>query len=198
MSAEDNDDFPEWPKKRRTQPEKSFLSDVEKMFQEIEKIMEDGFNSFQEKIPKEYSKEHKLQDKDGFKEFGPYVYGYSIKNSVNGKPDIQKFENIKINNEPETKKEREMLVDVVENIDEVHVVAELPNVEKTDIKLYGTDDTITIAVNTIQHKYYKEVELPAKICAKKAKSTYKNGVLEVVIPKLNPTNIPKGDPIDIN
>ena len=61
--------------------------------------------------------------------------------------------------------------------------SELRGVEKTDIKLHGTDDSLTISVDTPQSKYYKEVELPSKVRIKEAKSTYKNGVLEVVIPQ---------------
>ena len=67
---------------------------------------------------------------------------------------------------------------------EIRVVAELPGVEKSDIKLHGTEDSLEISVDTPQYKYYKEVKLPAKVKVKEAKSTYKNGVLEVVIPKV--------------
>jgi len=76
------------------------------------------------------------------------------------------------------------------------VVAELPGVEKTDIKLHGTDDSLTISVNTAQTKYYKEVALPQKVKVKEARSYYKNGVLEVVFPKAE-TKEPEGEPIDI-
>jgi len=86
----------------------------------------------------------------------------------------------------------------VDNADEIRVVVELPGVEKSDIKLYGTDNSLTISVDTSQYKYYKEVELPAKIRTKEARSTYKNGVLEVVIPKLEPLGNPKGEPINIS
>ncbi len=63
---------------------------------------------------------------------------------------------------PQVKEEREPLVDIVETNEDVHVVAELPGVEKTDIKLYGTEDSLTISVDTPQYKYFKEVELPVK------------------------------------
>ena len=198
LSSEGNGDFPEWFEKRRAQSKKSFLGNIEDMFHEIEKMMENEFESFQEKIPKEYIKERKLPDGNTVKELGPFVYGYSMKIGPNGKPDIQEFGNIKKSNKgPEVKEEREPLVDVVDNVDEIRVVVELPGVEKTDIKLYGTDDALTISVDTIQYRYYKEIELPAKIRTKEARSTYKNGVLEVVIPKLEPANNPKGEPINI-
>jgi HSP20 family molecular chaperone IbpA len=36
-----------------------------------------------------------------------------------------------------------------------------------------------------------------KVRVKEAKSSYKNGVLEVIIPKAEASNKPKGEPIDI-
>jgi HSP20 family protein len=94
------------------------------------------------------------------------------------------------------KEEREPLVDIVETNDEVRVVAELPGVEKSDIKLHGTEDSLDISVDTPNYKYYKEVTLPTKVRVKEATSTYKNGVLEVVLPKAEPSQS-KGEPINI-
>ena len=94
--------------------------------------------------------------------------------------------------------EREPLVDTVETSNEVRVVAELPGVEKTEIKLYGTEDSLTVSVNTPRTKYYKEIALPTKVKVKESKSSYKNGVLEVVFPKAKAPTTPKGEPIDID
>jgi HSP20 family protein len=169
------------------------------MFREVEKMMEDEFKRFQEKGSKEYVKERKLPDGSTVKEMGPFVYGYSMKIGSDGKPDIQEFGNVKKSHKgPEFKEEREPLVDVVNNADDIQVVVELPGVEKTDIKLHGTEDSLTISVDTSPYKYYKEIELPVKTRIKEARSTYKNGVLEVVIPKLEPSGNPKGDPINIS
>ncbi|MCL2288431.1 MAG: Hsp20/alpha crystallin family protein [Candidatus Bathyarchaeota archaeon] len=195
----DDDDLPEWFKKRRAQSKGPFFGDIDNMFREVEKMMEDEFKSFQEKGPKEYVKERKLPDGSTVKELGPFVYGYSMKIGPDGKPDIQEFGNVKkSHNGPEVKEEREPLVDVVNNAEEIQVVVELPGVEKTDIKLHGTEDALTISVDTSPYKYYKEIELPVKTRIKEARSTYKNGVLEVVIPKLEPLGNPKGDPINIS
>jgi HSP20 family protein len=199
LSSEDKDDFPEGFGKRQEPPKKPFFKDIENMFHAIEKIMEHKIEDFQEKMPKEYIKEDKLPDGSTVREFGPFVHGYSMKVGSDGKADIQEFGNLKkASKAPEVKEEQEPLIDVVNNADEIRIVVELPGVEKTDIKLYGTDDSLTISVNTPQYKYYKEIELPAKIRAKEAKSTYKNGVLETVIPKLEPAGNPKGDPINID
>ena len=196
--SSDKDEYSEWFKKRRSQSKDPF-GNVDDMFREMEKMMDEELKNFTEKVPKEYVKERKLPDGSTVKELGPFVYGYSMKIGPDGKPELQEFGNIKKNlkGTPQIKEEREPLVDIVETNEDVHVVVELPGVEKTDIKLYGTDDSLTISVDTPQYKYYKEVILPVKVRVKEANSTYKNGVLEVVIPKAELSNKPKGELIDI-
>jgi HSP20 family protein len=97
---------------------------------------------------------------------------------------------------PLIKEEREPLVDVVGTDGEVKVVAELPGVDKRDIKLHAFNDMLTISVDTPDRKYYKEVKLPAEVEPKEAKSAYKNGVLEVTLQKMK-KHKPKGEPIKI-
>jgi len=192
-----DEDFPEWFRKRKTK--EPFFSDIDDMFREMEKMMDEELKSFAEKVPKEYIKERKLPDGSTVKELGPFVYGYSMKIGPDGKPEIQEFGNIKkgLKGAPQVKEEREPLVDIVDTDDEIRVVVELPGVEKGDIKLHGTEDEVTISVDTSQYKYYKEVALPVKVRVKEASSTYKNGVLEVVLPKAEWAGKPKGEPIGI-
>ena len=197
--SSDNDDYPEWFRKRRNASEDPFFGNIDDMFREMEKMMDKELKNFTEKVPKEYVKERKLPDGRTLKELGPFVYGYSMKIGPDGKPEIQEFGNIKksLKGTPQVKDERQPLVDIVETNDEVRVVAELPGVEKSDIKLHGTEDALTISVDTPQYKYYKEVALPAKVRIKEANSRYKNGVLEVVLPKAESSSKPKSEPIDI-
>jgi HSP20 family protein len=195
--SSDNEDYPDLNRKKRGKD--PFSGDIDDMFKEMERMMDEELKDFTEKVPKEYIKERKLPDGSTVKELGPFVHGYSMKIGPDGKPEIQEFGNIKksLQGTPQVKEEREPLVDIIDTDKEVHVVVELPGVEKTDIKLHGTDDSLTISVDTPQNKYYKDVELPAKIKVEEAKSTYKNGVLEVVLQKVEQNNIPKGQPIDI-
>lgn len=198
LSSTDDEDFPDWFRKRRFPSKDPFFGDIDNMFREIERMMEKEFKDFAEKVPKDYVKERKLPDGSTVKEFGPFVYGYSMKIGPDGKPEINEFGNLKKSLKgPEVKEEREPLVDIVETANEIRVVAELPGVEKTDIKLHGTEDSLTISVDTPNYKYYKDVELPAKVKVREAASTYKNGVLEVVLPKIAPSGSRKGEPIDI-
>ena len=158
--SSDNEDYPEWFRKRRNSSKDPFFGDIDKMFSEMEKMMEEEFKNFSEKVPKEYIKERKLPDGSTVKELGPFVYGYSMKIGPDGKPDIQEFGNLKKSLKgPEVKEEREPLVDIVETNSEVRVVVELPGVEKSDIKLHGTEDSLTISVDTAQSKYLSLIHI---------------------------------------
>ena len=195
----DDEDYPEWFRRRRYPLAKDpFFGDIERMVREMEKMMEEEFKDFTSQIPKDYVRERKLPDGSTAREWGPFVYGDSMKIGPDGKPEIREFGNIKKSlRGPQVKEEREPLVDIVETDGEVHVVVELPGVEKSDIKLHGTEGTMTISVDTPQYKYYKEVTLPAKVNVKEAKTAYKNGVLEVTLPKAEAGKKPKGEPINV-
>ena len=91
---------------------------------------------------------------------------------------------------------REPLVDVTNEADQVRVLAELPGVEKSDIKTHISEDTLTIKVEAAARKYYKEVRLPSSIDPDSSKASYNNGVLEIVLKKLKPR--PRGKEIRID
>ena len=83
---------------------------------------------------------------------------------------------------------REPLTDVFEEKDSLKVYMELPGVEKTDIKLDVTEGTMEVKAGT----FAKTVRLPAgNIDSEKASANYKNGVLEVTIPKIPRTESEK-------
>jgi HSP20 family protein len=195
------DDSPEWFKKKRTPFFKDWgFHDIDKMFEEMEKMVQDEFNSFTSRIPKDYVKERKLPDGSTAREWGPFVYGYSVKIGPDGKPEIREFGNVKPTKRglPQVQEEREPLVDIITTDSEIQVVAELPGVDKSEIKLSGTEDSLTIEVDSPQRKYYKDVKLPAKVKVREAKTRYKNGVLEVTFPKLTEEKSSKGEPIHID
>jgi HSP20 family protein len=198
--SSDDEDAPDWFKKRRYPFSRDwFFGDADKIFREMEKMMEEEFKTFTSRVPKDYVRERKLPDGSTTREWGPFVYGYSIKIGPDGKPEVREFGNVKPGRlGPEVKEEREPLVDVIETNGDVHIVAELPGVEKNDIKLHGTEDALLISVDTPQHKYFKEVKLPAKVKAKEAKTQYKNGVLEITLPKTKEERKPRGEPISID
>ena len=191
-----------WPRwfRRRTRPYRSwFFEDIDEVFREMEELMEREFKELSERAPRDLIRERTLPDGSKVREWGPFVYGYSFKVGPDGKPQIREFGNIKPGAGPgrpriDIKEEREPLTDVMETNGEVKVIVELPGVEKEDIKLHGTEDTLTISVDTPRRKYHKEVELPAEVDPKGAKASYKNGVLEVTLQKRKKER-PKGEPI---
>ena len=91
-------------------------------------------------------------------------------------------------------------MDIVDRDDDVMVRADLPGVKKEDVDVSLTDNTITVKGSTSEEKkeekgdYYRSetmqgsfsrtMSLPSEVDGSKAKSTFKDGVLEVVVPKL--------------
>jgi HSP20 family protein len=133
----------------------------------------------------------------GAKAYGPYVYGFSMSVGPDGKPVIREFGNVQPSRYgPQIREEREPLVDVMERENEVAIVAELPGVEKNDINLETDENHLKISVDTPERKYHKELTLPTKVDPKSAQASYKNGVLEVRLKKLE-VGTPKGERIRI-
>lgn len=127
----------------------------------------------------------------------PYVYGFSVSIGPDGKPVAQEFGNIQPSRlEPRLREEREPLVDIFREKDEIAIVADLPGVEKEDIKLYATEKALTISVGTPQRRYFKELELPEIVDPTSGKATYKNGVLEVRLKKTKLMKI-KGENVQV-
>jgi HSP20 family protein len=202
------DDLPEWFKKRKNRNPffgNWFFGDIEEMMREMEEMMERNFEQFRTRIPEDFKRERKLPDGSTIPEWGPFVYGYSMTIGPDGKPKIREFGNVKPSEDKEcgftqpcldVKEEREPLVDIVNTNGEIKIIVELPGVEKEAIKLSGIEDKLTISVETPEHKYFKEIEIPEKVDPKKARTAYKNGVLEVTLPKIEKQK-PSGEEIKV-
>ena len=177
------------------------LGDIEEAFKEMEEMMTKQFKNLSKISPEDLTQERTLPDGTHVKSWGPFVYGYSVTVGPDGKPKVTEFGNLTPETgtekpQTEIEEKREPLADVLDADGEVRVIVELPGVEKKDIKLSGTDAKLTISVDTTERKYYKEVELPAKVDTKKATSKYKNGVLDITIPKTKEEQT-KSEPMDI-
>jgi HSP20 family protein len=169
-------------------------------------MFEHMFQDMAKGMPKEFMTEKKLPDGSTVRQFGPFVYGYSMSMGPDGKPVIQEFGNVKPSKRPgafgmqqpalEPIDTREPLVDVINEAEQVRVLAELPGVEKSDIKTTISEDAVTIKVDSAARKYYKEVPLPSNVDADSSKASYNNGVLEIVLRKMKPK--PRGREIKID
>jgi HSP20 family protein len=174
--------FDEWfGRKRRFG---SWFPDIDEMMRDVEKMMQEAFKNVEQQVPKNLVKERKLNDGSIVREMGPIVYGYSVKIGSDGKPVVRKFGNIDafpnvLGGGLAVKEEREPLVDVIKGPDELRVVAEVPGVNKEDLRLMSDEGLLTIESVTGQPRYHKTVELPDTVDPSTAKSVYKNGILEV-------------------
>ena len=117
-----------------------------------------------------------------------YVHGYSLRIGPDGKPRLEEFGNHRIKSskgKSMISEDREPLTDVIEGKEEVSVTVEIPGVEKDDIDLQITEKQLEITVEAPQRKYHKKIDLPVKVKPKTTKATYKNGILDVVIKRMN-------------
>lgn len=183
MSSPFDDWFGTFGKRRRAG---SWFPDIDDMMKEIEKMMQDALRNAEQQMPKNLIKERKMDDGSVVREMGPIVYGYSVKIGPDGKPVVRKFGNIDsfpniLGRGLAVKGEREPLVDVIKGAEEVRVVAEVPGVSKEDLRITATETTMTIESITGEPKYHKKIELPDVVDPKTAKSTYRNGILEITL-----------------
>ena len=78
-------------------------------------------------------------------------------------------------------------VDVQETDDDVRVVADLPGVDKEEIKLTCDGDVLTISARSEYREYDERIRLPAPVDEHSASATYNNGVLEVTLERTDGT-----------
>ena len=91
-------------------------------------------------------------------------------------------------------------VDVIDREKDVLLKAEVPGVKKDDLKVSVTDHTITIKGETSHEEkeekgefyrserthgaFSRTITLPADVDSEHAKANYKDGLLEVIVPKV--------------
>ncbi len=166
-----------------------FFPEIDKMIEDMEKEMAEAFKDMENVMPRDMVRVRRLPDGSVRREYGPFIYGYSVKIGPDGKPIIREFGNLKPGRGGEgqlpldLQDRREPLIDVIEEDDTIKVVAELPGVEKKNINLYITDNVLILDVDTPDRRYHKELRLPVEVDEATAKSSYTNGVLETVIKK---------------
>jgi HSP20 family protein len=106
-----------------------------------------------------------------------------------------------------------MSCDVMDEGDKYVINADMPGIQKEDVKLNVTDNAVEISA---QHKeeeeekkknyvrkerkeisYYRTLHIPEKVDSSKAKAKMNNGILNVEIPKTTPTPKPKSTSIPV-
>jgi len=111
---------------------------------------------------------------------GPFYYGYTMTIGPDGKPVVQEYGNVKPGLLP-TSDTREPFVDTLVDEKErtLKLVAEMPGVEKKDVKVVVNDKTVSIDAEHDKKKYHAQVPVAHKVNKDSAKASYKNGILEL-------------------
>ncbi len=105
---------------------------------------------------------------------------------------------------------RQPFIDVMETDKEVIATAEMPGLEKSDIKINLTEDKLEISAETKHEEkkeekgyvyrerrsgsYYRAISLPSPVNPDESKASYKNGILEI---KMTKTEIKKKKPLRV-
>jgi HSP20 family protein len=140
----------------------------------------------------------KRQKEPKVREYGPFVYGYSLTIGPDGRPKVREFGNVKspfregrsglgkgmFGTRPLISSEREPLVDISTTDKEIKVVVKMPGVNKENVKINAYDSRLEVtAQEGAAKKYHETIELPEEADLATAKSKYNNGILEVIFNK---------------
>jgi len=168
----------------------------DEMSRQMERIFKEQFHDLQRKVPKELVREYETPEGRKVKQIGPILYGYSAIIGPDGKSKVTEFGNVRpgmgigtssgsgvSSREAQLTDEREPLADVITTDNEVRVIVELPGANKENIKVNAYDDSVEVNAVTQHRKYRRVVDMPAKPDVKSVKSTFKNGLLELIFKK---------------
>jgi HSP20 family protein len=140
----------------------------------------------------------------------PMYYGCTVTVGPDGKPIVREYGNVKpklSSSAPSSASAstatadpsvREPLVDVIsdDKQKQVKLVAEMPGVEKSDVKVVLEGKTVHISAVRGSKKYESIVPIKYRVDKGSAKASYKNGILELVFKQLEPEK-PKGKTVEV-
>jgi HSP20 family protein len=77
------------------------------------------------------------------------------------------------------------------------VVVEIPGISKEHIKINAYDNSVEVSTDDPQRKYHQVIDIPPEADIETVKSTYKNGILEIIFKKKGKSNNNKGREIKV-
>lgn len=128
---------------------------------------------------------------------GPFYYGYTMTVGPDGRPVVKEYGNVKPGLVP-TSDTREPLVDILVDDKEklVRLIAEMPGVEKKDVKIVVDGKIVNIDAEHGDKKYHVKVPIEQKVDENSVKASYKNGILEIIFKQLAEEK-PKGKTVEV-
>jgi HSP20 family protein len=178
---------------------------IDEMRRDMETEVQDMFKTMETRAPKDLIREYETPGGGKVREYGPFVYGYSMTVGPDGKPRVREFGNVKsplrgrgLSRTPEISSEREPLADVTITDKEVKVVVEMPGVTKSNIKISAYNNSVEVqTTDGAERKYHEVIDLPEEADIETARSTYNNGILEIIFKKKDQTK-PAGKQIKVD
>jgi HSP20 family protein len=79
----------------------------------------------------------------------------------------------------------EPVTDVIEKMDGVSIIVELPGITKDDVDVRASIESLSIKVDTPFRKYSKDIKFSCKVKPETAVARYNNGVLEITLERLD-------------
>lgn len=137
---------------------------------------------------------------------GPYYYGYTMTVGPDGRPVVREYGNVRPElagggaggacgpAAPDGGLQAETIVDDKERV--LKLVAEMPGVEKEDVKIVVDGDSVGIDADRGKKSYHAKVPLAQKVDKGTAKATYRNGILELAF-KLADPDPPTGTTVEV-
>src|SRR5215831_6250056 len=174
-----------------------FADDFFTDFEEMQEEFEDAFMDIDGQGPRELMGDYETLKHVGVREFSSFVYGYSMTIEYDDKPRIRKIRNEGVGSGSKRREvsglrqhiasERESLAEVNIYDKEVKVVLEMPGASKDHIKIRAYENLLEILTDHPQ--IYQVINIPQVADIKTIRSTYKNGILEIIFKKkLKPNN----------
>ena len=172
-----------------------FANDFFTDFEEMQEEFEDAFMDIKAELIRDYETPEDV----GVREFSSFVYGYSMTIELDAKPRVREIRSVR--NEgvgssessrtrkgvskykrPQITTERESLAEVNVYDKEVKVVLEMPGVRKEHIRIQAYKNSVEVSSDHPRRKY-QVIDIPRVADIKTIRSTYKNGILEIVFKK---------------
>lgn len=148
---------------------RNIFEQLNREFADAESLFDKTFGTLEES---EYEKKATL----------PYYYGYQLNVGADGIPRVKEFGNVK----PLTQRlgqsgSKEPLVDtsVDKKRNTLRITAEMPGLNKEDIKVQMQEGLVSIHAEKGEKKYHTEVPVEHRLDENSVKATYVNGILEL-------------------
>jgi HSP20 family protein len=169
----------------------SIFEDIDREFAEVEDLLSRMFKTVRDTGPSTTASAAN----------SPYYYGYQITIGSDGGPKIRKFGNVKSTAKGlvEQSGVRQPFADTVldEKENTLRITAEMPGVNREDIKISINDGYVSILAERGDKKYDASIPVSVNLEESSAKAAYSNGILDLKI-KLKETSKTKVKEIKVD